>query len=83
MDEERLRSERSLALFALAFIALNFPILSLFDRGAVFFGVPAFYLYLFASWAMLILLTFASLRKRDVDPGDPGSGEEKPPGGGA
>ncbi len=81
MEEERLQSERSLALFALAFIALNFPILSLFDRGAVFFGVPAFYLYLFASWAMLIVLSFASLRKRDVDPGDPGSGEERLTGG--
>ena len=63
MEEEKLRSERSTGLFALGFIVLNFPILSLFDDGVVLFGIPALYLYLLVSWAVLIGLSFASLRK--------------------
>jgi hypothetical protein len=67
MADERLRSERSVGLFAVGFLALNFPILSLFEQQTVLFGVPALYLYLFVLWTVLISLSFASLRQRKTD----------------
>lgn len=68
MADERLRGERSVCLFAVALLALNFPILSIFDQDAVLFGVPALYAYLFALWALLIILAFASLWQRQTGP---------------
>lgn len=69
MADEKLRSERSLALFAVAFLALNFPILSLFGQESSLFGVPTLYVYLFVLWALLIFLSFISLWQRKTDPG--------------
>lgn len=67
MADEKLRSERSVGLFAIAFLALNFPILSLFGRGSALFDVPVLYIYLFVLWALLILLSCVSLRQRKPD----------------
>lgn len=68
VTDERLRGERSVCLFALAFLALNFPILSIFEQDAALFGVPALYAYLFVLWAVLIILAFASLWQRKTGP---------------
>lgn len=50
------RSQRLLALFAAGWVALNFPLLALWDRGALVFGVPLFPAALFLIWAVLIAL---------------------------
>lgn len=50
------RSQRLLALFAAGWVALNFPLLALWDREALLFGVPLFPAALFLIWALLIVL---------------------------
>ncbi len=35
-------------------LALNYPLLSLFDRGASVFGIPLPFFHLFVVWAFLI-----------------------------
>ena len=49
-----LRSQRLFALFALGWLLLNFPLLTLWDRGVLIAGLPLLPLALFAGWAALI-----------------------------
>ena len=51
---ERLRSQRLLALFAAGWGALNFPLLTLWDRDITVAGWPLLPTALFVGWAMLI-----------------------------
>lgn len=53
----REKHSRLTAVFAIAFLAFNFPILALFGKGTLLWGIPVLYLYLFAAWLALILLT--------------------------
>ena len=49
--------DSSAGLIALAIggvLALNYPLLSLFDRGTSVFGIPLPFLYLFFVWTILI-----------------------------
>ena len=48
--------ERSLALFLLGVIAFTPPIMTIFNVGGSWLGIPVLYLYIFAAWAALILL---------------------------
>jgi len=50
----RLHAQRLLALFALGWLLLNFPLLTLWDRGVLVAGLPLLPLALFAGWAALI-----------------------------
>jgi hypothetical protein len=52
-----LRSQRLLALFALGWLLLNFPLLTLWDRDIRIAGLPLLPLALFAGWAALIAAT--------------------------
>jgi hypothetical protein len=51
---ERLRNQRLLALFAAGWLLLNFPLLTLWDRGITIAGIPLMPLALFVGWAVLI-----------------------------
>jgi hypothetical protein len=51
---QRLRPQRLLALFALGWLLLNFPLLTLWDRAVLVAGLPLLPLALFAGWAALI-----------------------------
>jgi hypothetical protein len=51
---QRLHSQRMLALFAGGWLLLNFPLLTLWDRGVLVAGLPLLPLALFAGWAALI-----------------------------
>ncbi|MFQ5995663.1 MAG: hypothetical protein ACE5K1_11285 [Acidiferrobacterales bacterium] len=53
------RIERLIALVLVGLLGLNYPLLSLFSEGGLFFGIPLLYLYLFVFWAVFIL--FAGL----------------------
>ena len=60
--------------FLLGLVLLNDPVLSLFDRGQHFSGLPVVYLYLFAVWGGLIgFLAWVLAADRRPD-GDSGSG---------
>lgn len=51
----RLARQRLLALFAAGLLALNFPLLRLWDRDLAVFGLPLFPTALFAIWGALIV----------------------------
>lgn len=55
--ERKLRQkERLVALVLLGVLMFTKPLLGLFDRLQLWFGIPLLYLYLFAAWAVFILL---------------------------
>ncbi|MBK6851554.1 MAG: hypothetical protein IPG93_08075 [Burkholderiales bacterium] len=58
-----LLSQRLVALFALALMLLNFPLLALWDHDALVLGLPLFPSALFLIWAALIA-TLAWLLER-------------------
>ncbi len=51
-----LRHPRLVALFAAGWALLNFPLLTLWDRGIVVLGIPLMPLAVFGGWALLIAL---------------------------
>jgi hypothetical protein len=61
--EQRVRS-RLVALAVLAFALFNYPLLHLFDVDAIVLGVPLVWLYVFVSWAVLIVLVALTVRDR-------------------
>jgi hypothetical protein len=72
--------ERAIALFLLAFLAFNPPLLSIFSADVIVFGVPLLYLYLFCAWAGIIALiglhAVSGIRVTGEEPPTgPGSGE--------
>ena len=56
MNGSQVTSERLVALFVLAIVLLNPPFLLIFDRVSITAGIPVLYLYLFAAWAVLIVI---------------------------
>ena len=57
MQRSTLTGQRLVAVFLIGCILFNYPVLSLFDRAAVLFGMPLVFAYLFIAWAGLIVLT--------------------------
>jgi hypothetical protein len=55
MDEMQ-RAQRFVAVCLLGALLLNYPFLALFNRAALFLGIPVIYVYLFTVWAALIAL---------------------------
>jgi hypothetical protein len=60
----RRRHDRLVALFLLAVMLFSPWLLRIFGGGALF-GWPVFYLYLFGSWAGVILLVALHMERRD------------------
>jgi hypothetical protein len=54
MPVTRRQKERLIVLLLIGCLALNFPLLALFDRTVLWFGIPALYLYLFSLWGLFI-----------------------------
>ena len=48
--------ERLVALFALGILLFNPPLLSVFSVDATLFGIPMLFIYILASWGLLIAL---------------------------
>ena len=59
------REERLTALVIAGVLALNYPLLQLFDRTGLWLGVPTLYLYLFSIWTVFIVLVALTLSRRD------------------
>jgi hypothetical protein len=55
MPEANRHHARLTALLVAGLIALNFPLLSLFSKVTLVFGIPLLYLYIFAVWCMFIV----------------------------
>jgi hypothetical protein len=57
------RNERLIALALLGALLFNYPVLALFNRHALFAGVPLVYAYVFGAWALLIALIALVVRR--------------------
>jgi hypothetical protein len=55
MSPVRRKIQRLLVLFAFGCLALNYPLLALFSKIALWCGFPVLYLYLFTVWVLFIL----------------------------
>jgi hypothetical protein len=53
---ERLKGARMVAVAGLALLLFNYPLLALFDVDVQVFGIPLLWAYLFAAWALVIVL---------------------------
>jgi len=53
-------------LFIAGVLALNYPVLDLFDRSWMPFGVPLLYLYLYLVWLVLIILLIVVVEHSEV-----------------
>lgn len=54
--------EKLALLFALGVVALNFPVLGIFNRAAAVGGIPGLYLYLFGVWIAVIIAVLVLAR---------------------
>jgi hypothetical protein len=50
------KSQRLAAVFLLGVLLFNYPLLALFNRAAVAWGIPLVYAYVFGAWALVIAL---------------------------
>ena len=62
-DEKR-RRERLVVVAIFGFLALNFPMLSVFDLQLLMFGIPVFYWYLFGIWFGFLIAVALILERR-------------------
>jgi len=50
------KAQRLVALSLFGLLLFNYPILALFNRPVMLFGIPLLYVHIFAAWAVLIAL---------------------------
>jgi hypothetical protein len=50
-------------LFAAAAVALNFPVLAIFNREGTLAGIPVLYVYLFGIWLIVIAAVWILSRR--------------------
>lgn len=60
--------EYLIVLFIAGALALNYPLLALFDHLLLPFGVPLLYFYLFLAWLAVIVLLAVVVEKQDGGP---------------
>ena len=55
MSPVRRKIQRLLVLFGFGCLAINYPLLALFSKIFLSFGIPVLYLYLFGLWLLFII----------------------------
>lgn len=59
-------------MFVGGVIALNYPLLDLFDRAWAPFGIPLLYCYLYLAWLVIIILLIVVVEHSEIrEPGEP------------
>ena len=53
--------DRTVALFLLGTLLLNYPLLPLFNGAGTLLGIPSLYAYLFLAWGLLVVLLAVSI----------------------
>ena len=67
MNRDKINGRRLVGLFLLGMLLFNFPLLCLFNRPSLLWGIPVLYLYLFCAWTLIVFLMFIiSISKPDV-----------------
>jgi hypothetical protein len=65
MSPIRRKIQRLLVLFIFGGLALNYPILAIFSKKTLWFGVPLLYLYLFFFWiGFIAFIALVTERKK-------------------
>ncbi len=63
--------EHIVILFVGGVIALNYPLLDLFDRAWAPFGIPLLYCYLYLAWLVIIVLLIMVVEHSEIrEPGE-------------
>ena len=57
------RNAKLTLLFFVAMLLFNFPIIGIFGKNQLVFGLPVLYLYIFSVWLLLIALVYLLFRK--------------------
>jgi 4-hydroxybenzoate polyprenyltransferase len=70
MSRPGLTRERLLALFLLGLLLFLSPFLGIFNTPDRLLGLPSLYLYMFASWMLLIALVAVVIESSDDDERD-------------
>jgi hypothetical protein len=70
MSVTKRQVERLIGLVLIGCLALNYPVLAIFSKTVLWFGIPALYFYLFLFWTLFIGLTAAVIEKRDYPESD-------------
>ena len=65
MNQPSIKGQRLAALFLLGVLLFNYPLLQLFARNDMVWGVPLLYCYVFCAWAALIGLMALVVERRD------------------
>ena len=63
MAARSLLNQRLVSLFVLGWVLFTFPMLSIFNTDDIVLGIPLLYAYLFAVWALLIILMSLALAR--------------------
>ena len=58
IDMSKDKAYRLAGIFFLCLLAFNFPMINIFGKGKFLWGIPAFYLYIFVTWLILIALFY-------------------------
>ncbi len=64
MNKPYIKTQRLAALFVLGSLLFNYPLLALFNHPILVAGVPLLYLYIYAAWAVLIMLLALVVSKK-------------------
>jgi len=68
MPEVKRQNERLIGILIIGVIVLNYPLLSLFSKVKLIFGVPVLYLYIFVVWSIFIGCVALVLEKKASSP---------------
>lgn len=64
MQSSDITVQRLVVIVLLGVVLFNYPVLSLFSRPVMWFGIPVLYLYIFGAWALLIGLAAYVIERR-------------------
>ena len=64
MSNRAEQAQRLVAVFLLGCLLFSYPLLALFNISGTVFGIPLLYAYLFAVWAMLIVLMILVIERQ-------------------
>ena len=68
MNVKQRHKEYLYILFVAGVLALNYPLLSLFNHLLLPFGIPLLFLYLFLSWLAIIVALAVIMERTDNKP---------------
>ena len=68
MPEAKRQNERLIVIMIIGVIVLNYPLLSLFSKVKLIFGITVLYLYLFIVWSIFIGCVALVLEKTTSSP---------------